>query len=117
MSDERLLPCPFCGGEAEVITTKTRQGQTSSVRCSKCSCKVTILKPAFYDGDVEKDTVEHWNTRKPMERIVEKLEEAKGIAFLTLANTGEAMGDVVYDEVMAYLDKAVKIVKGGGADE
>ena len=75
MSDERLLPCPFCGGEAEVITTKTRQGQTSSVRCSKCSCKVTILKPAYYEGDVEKDTVEAWNTRKPMERIVEKLEE------------------------------------------
>ena len=70
MSDERLKPCPFCGGEAEVITTKTRQGQTSSVRCSKCSCKVTILKPAFYDGDVEKDTVQAWNTRKPMEQIV-----------------------------------------------
>ena len=49
--------------------------------------------------------------RKAFERVVERLEEEKRIAFLTLANTGNKMKNIVYNEVMAYLNTAIEIVK------
>ena len=71
----KLLLCPFCGGEAEITINKTRQGQTSVVRCTKCTCRKTLLKYPFYEGDIYADAVKDWNTRKPMQNIVELLEE------------------------------------------
>lgn len=55
-------------------------------------------------------------TAYDVDKVVEKLEEEKGIAFLVLANTGDKMKDVVYDEVMAYLKAAIEIVKAGGVE-
>ena len=49
--------------------------------------------------------------RKAFERVLQRLEEEKGIAFLTLANTGNKMKDIVYNEVMAYLNTAIEILK------
>ena len=71
---KQLAKCPFCGGEAEITINKTRQGQTSVVRCTKCTCRKTLLKYPFYEGDIYVDAVKDWNTRKPLERIVERLE-------------------------------------------
>ena len=42
MSKEKLLPCPFCGSEADIVINKTRQGQTSNITCTKCSCRNLI---------------------------------------------------------------------------
>lgn len=77
MSEIKLLPCPFCGGKAEIVTEKSRVGQVGRVECVKCSCKKTVLKAPNYEGDIEKDITDSWNTRKPMERIIERLEEKK----------------------------------------
>ena len=48
--------------------------------------------------------------QKYFEKIIERLEDTKGIAFLTLANTGDKMKDVVYDEVLVYMNTAIEIV-------
>lgn len=48
-----------------------------------------------------------------VDKVVEQLEDEKRIAFLTLANTGDKVKDAVYDEVMAYLNTAIEIVKAG----
>lgn len=48
-----------------------------------------------------------------VEEVVEKLEELKGQAFLTLANTDHAVFDFAYNQVLAYLDRAIEILKGG----
>ena len=48
--------------------------------------------------------------QKYFEKIKERLEDTKGIAFLTLANTGDKMKDVVYDEVLVYMNTAIEIV-------
>lgn len=48
--------------------------------------------------------------QKCFEKIKERLEDTKGIAFLTLANTGDKTRDIVYDEVMIYLNTAIEIV-------
>lgn len=50
MSEEKLLPCPFCGGEAEFIkSSKTGyEGKIVLAKCSKCT--------GWYD-------IDRWNTR------------------------------------------------------
>lgn len=39
MVENKLMPCPFCGGRAEVH--KNLFSQTYSVECKKCTAKVT----------------------------------------------------------------------------
>lgn len=60
---KELKPCPFCGGEAEISINKTKQAQTSVIRCSVCSCQKTMLKYPNYKGDIEQDIIESWNRR------------------------------------------------------
>lgn len=66
--EDRLKPCPFCGGEAKLSINKTNQGQVSIVSCSECTCRKTLLKYPFYEGSIEQDAIEDWNTRRPMDR-------------------------------------------------
>ena len=47
--DERLKPCPFCGGEAELTVV--------GVRCKKTSC-ASIHNPLFSEK-----AIETWNRR------------------------------------------------------
>lgn len=76
MSDNstiQLLPCPFCGGEAKVHVTY----ETEFVTCTKCGCRTETTvgdycDEGFMDGS---QAIKKWNTRKLMERIVERLEE------------------------------------------
>ena len=64
MSKEKtnsLLNCPFCGGEALLRGF-------FFVQCIKCGVStLTYL--------TEIDAIKAWNTRKPMQNIVERLEE------------------------------------------
>ena len=60
-----LKRCPFCGGEAELAC---RDFGSWFVRCKKCFCKTPIFL-------TERFATISWNTRKPMKRIVERLEE------------------------------------------
>lgn len=62
-----LKRCPFCGGEAEVIEC---DGDYAII-CKDC-CDVTPV--TNWDDTLEK-AIEIWNTRKPMERIIERLEQ------------------------------------------
>lgn len=58
-----LLKCPFCGGEAKLVC----RGFAYSVSCTRCSAR-TALK------EDEQNAVRYWNTRTPIQRIVERLE-------------------------------------------
>lgn len=63
---EKLLPCPFCGGEAEISLYLGNYG----VACTEC---MGAIFPAR--GMTKGEAIKAWNTRKPMERILERLEE------------------------------------------
>ena len=83
MSETKLLPCPFCDGEAEFYRTTTRQNFRWSdcvgVRCKTCGASYgTVLYDARIHANDEEyyEAEKAWNTRKPLERIVERLEEA-----------------------------------------
>ena len=64
MSETKLKPCPFCGGELEY---------SFLLGASKCKgCGVMIGFPKLTRHE---DKIIATNTRKPMANIVEKLEE------------------------------------------
>lgn len=65
MSEIKLLPCPFCGGEAKVSNLNFNQ---YLIFCKDCWAE-TKPTTGF------ENTITKWNTRKPMQEIVEKLED------------------------------------------
>lgn len=68
MSEIKLLPCPFCGRKAELRYNKDG---FAYILCANDGCY------ARTDGCLnENEASRLWNTRKPMERIIERLEES-----------------------------------------
>lgn len=60
---EKLKPCPFCGGEARIITHRFYElSNTYGVTCKKCGSETM----QFYCA--EEDAVNAWNRREKDER-------------------------------------------------
>lgn len=104
MSEIKLLPCPFCGGEANVCNNieankKIINGNTRyAVRCTLgCYAMTNKYK-------TEKEAIEAWNTRKPMDDIVKQL----------IKEFKKYYGNN-WDEA-PYLVKAIDIVRSGGKE-
>jgi Lar family restriction alleviation protein len=63
MKENKLLPCPFCGGEAQIILDKTkislfRNWVFYQVRCSEDDCNIGTTPWNFKDG-----AIDSWNRR------------------------------------------------------
>ena len=68
MSETKLLNCPFCGGEAELIKRKSNFPYIHGVWCIGCKCRTSFEKS-------EEIAIEKWNNRKPVEDVLERLEK------------------------------------------
>ena len=69
-----LKPCPFCGGEAEVVKVHSGVAMfpyTVVCKSDECSASVGVFK------ETRGKAIEAWNTRKPMEAVVAELEKQK----------------------------------------
>lgn len=67
MSDVKLLPCPFCGGEI-----KLDEDDFYMFCCDTCGAGITFaheLEDGTAEDCTKEESIESWNTRKPMERI------------------------------------------------
>ena len=101
-----LLNCPFCGGEAR-LQRKKRNLHGYYVICKSCGCRTSFYQYKYDSLEkLREQAIEVWNTRKPMQNIVERLEEEK------------AYEDIFEDEMScgaysAYLN-ALNIVKEEG---
>lgn len=52
-----LKPCPFCGGEAEILTAESMHGgNLYGVMCDCCAGRADVY-------DTEAEAIEAWNTR------------------------------------------------------
>ena len=105
MSEIKLLRCPFCGGEAELL--KGQCEIDNYVMCLECRSKTKLY-------NTKASAIKAWNTRKPVERLVERLEE----------QVEESATDYYDWEDISYLrekkayQKAIEIVKEeGGLNE
>ena len=65
---EKLLPCPFCGGEAKVVTEFNRIHSRTEyrVRCKAINC---TLRPKTEFHEIKDEAIRHWNTRKQMQDV------------------------------------------------
>ena len=101
MSEIKLKPnnCPCCGEELEVID----DGQYYAHKINGC-----ILQHLCFRAD-EEESIKLWNTRKPMERIVERLEEVSHEYITEPSDLG-----FVTKGRRVYLKDAIEIVKEEG---
>lgn len=106
MSEIKLLPCPFCGGEAMLtnqLATDEYGHKLWNVLCVKCDNGTS----SYWDKN---HVVEKWNTRKPMQEIVEMLEGEMRNAMKDYKESSDIYDLGVYQ---AFKD-AVKIVNEVG---
>jgi Lar family restriction alleviation protein len=109
-TSDKLLPCPFCGGGAELL--KGLCELDNYVMCLKCGCKTKLY-------NTKESAIKAWNTRKPMERIVERLEEESVLSEEERERSRE-QNPLQYERVDSYIcaiDNAIEIVKEEGGIE
>ena len=95
-SEIKLLPCPCCGSGTKIGIIASKHFIFYQAVCLECG--LTAKKTPTPEL-----TASLWNTRKPMDRIVEQLEEeSKPLGFGLMA-----------DARYIREDKAIEIVKAG----
>ena len=115
-----LKRCPLCGGEAEFYRTpiKTNGGWCDRVvvRCKVCEARTNrvLYDAKKHPNDKEyEEAAKAWNTRKPIQNIVKRLEETKTKSYVT----GITSNPYEFGACHAMND-AIKIVKEeGGLNE
>ena len=118
VSEIKLLPCPFCGGEAVVCNGSNEiVGNQYLIRCKGLNCTVRP-KTEWYESLDE--ATRHWNTRKPIERIIERLEEKLEMHKSIRDGYEDSLGSVpryVQDKAVEVCNKILNIVKEVGGIE
>lgn len=94
---DSLKPCPFCGGEAEVNLLLGNYGVT----CTECMGSVFPAR-----GMTKGEAIQAWNTRKPVDDVLDRLEEAKTKKFVS----GITASPYEFGACHA-MDTAIEIVK------
>ena len=104
MSELKLLNCPFCGGKLEY---------SFLLGVSECKgCGVMIGFPKLTRHE---DKIIATNTRKPMDNIVEKLEESQerydDVAFMEMSTNGHTLDFEYAHGKKDGVQEAINIVK------
>lgn len=102
MSEIKLKECPFCGSDRLYITERNYFGENyCTISCIECHISQT-----GNEFETKEDAIEQWNTRNPMDRIIERLEDMRKDIFQK-----DYDSDVIND-----FDEAIEIVKVGGVE-
>ena len=113
-----LKRCPFCGGEAEMGRKRScfdhwEQGDFIP-RCKDTKC----LGRLYRTYKTEEEAITAWNTRKPMERILERLEECKETHDRRLLSKKETASFKIKElQFSGCYQNAIEIVKEEGGIE
>lgn len=114
-----LRNCPFCGGDANIVTYQGSK-RIFYIECKGCNAlmgnpriMISGMKGKLYFEN-EAELIEAWNTRKPEETVVAKLEKEYDLADKEKARCMEE-NLLQYDEAKGYargIDTAISIVRG-----
>lgn len=99
--NKELKPCPFCGGEAIVL--QNNDG-FYYVGCKNAECRGYVFYSDVHYFTKER-TIEAWNTRKPIDKVVEQLEKEK--------TPNRSMSKTESILRRRNFEDAIEIVKGG----
>lgn len=110
MSDKtsELKRCPFCGGEARLNYERIPgedKGFWAQIICQECHARSGGIWAGSYNSAERKET-KAWNTRKPMDRIVERLEDNKMWSELMIYSLTHREREII--------KRAIEIVKKEG---
>lgn len=108
MSETKPLPCPFCGGDCiyETFEIDSLGAEIPVIFCNHCKIVFKVENDSPYLNDdktydyLARKNIEAWNKRKPMERIVEYLEEYGT--------------ENIHEENGGFIDVCIEIVKEEG---
>lgn len=120
MSD-KLKPCPICNKGVSVALGGDKKTYfyfvTRGMGKDACKCRLFMeSKPFFKDTSdedkerIKNDLIKQWNIRKPIDRIVEELEEQMNDA----KNLWD--DDEYYTGKANAYEHSIEIVKAGGID-
>ena len=102
MSETKLKPCPFCGGEATIYKSKIGFG---------VMCKYTPFCCTMVGYKTKEEAINAWNNRKPVDDVLERLKQLKHEENLLTAEC------VPHIFAVSALREAIKIVKEVAADD
>lgn len=105
MKQVSLKPCPFCGGKPVLL--KHNDEDYYKVFCECCGARQWT-----FANRTDRDAIKNWNTRKPMDNILEKLEEKKNES-LQLWKQYQLKDDA--GKMFAF-DESIKIARKGGIE-
>lgn len=108
MKEAKLMNCPFCGREAIV-------SQDSDGYYVTCKNDCVVQMKSY----LEREAIKAWNTRVPMERILERLEE-ESVLSEEERDRAREQNPLQYERCDSYIcaiDNAIEIVKEEGGIE
>lgn len=94
-----LKRCAFCGGEA-TLTNQLSKDEYGQRLWTVCCFGCAIRTGSYWDKEI---AIEKWNNRKPLERVIERLEERIRI----LDNTS----DINYPSVDVAIKETKRIIE------
>lgn len=102
-----LKNCPFCGGEAELFETHEKQfGIIHSNTNYLCPISDSESFQGGWTYDTKDEAIKAWNTRKPIDDILEKLEDLQQPCYECRESCNEK----------CVIERAIEIVKEGRND-
>lgn len=116
MAEIKLKRCPSCGGEIIKIE-KERMGMGGCELYAKAVCKncgLSTKKFLIWDKEDILKVYEAWNTRKPMDRIVSRLEEELELSERDKRRCIADKNSLQFDEIKGYANgiyNAIEFVK------
>lgn len=103
---KQLKKCPFCGGEN---ICETIFNWNYAISCRDCGAVMTA--PMDFRGYRQEELEKRWNTRKSMERIVERLEKLKEYEMNGDCPRDGMCDKKPYECTSCYSKTAIEIVK------
>ena len=112
MSEIKLLPCPFCNGEGHLYMDSFGKYFAGCEDCGfyygieiEHGCELEHGWKAKHS--TKEEAIKQWNTRKPMERIIERLKEKRD----------ESMYQHKFDDYFDGIIDSITIVREEGGIE
>lgn len=93
-----LKPCPFCGGKVKIIPEQVDARTVAyNFVCQNGDCCANV----YFDYSDREESIEAWNTRKPMEEILDKIEEVRNspVVESPYNNGWQTCADVIKHEI------------------